>query len=268
MAPALLALVLLAAAPAAARPGPERYTFGYLVQIVGLFDLRMEGSIDLSPEGYVMAMNLKTEGMAEFAARYRMKARSEGSYASPVAAKAHESEVQSRFIERRTAKVHWNADGTASSEMVPPPKQDGREPVQPEMTRGAVDPLSALLVALLKPEPSAACSGRTAVYDGRRRYDLLPKLLGREAVEPRQAGAYRGPALHCELYVERIAGYSEKDFAKRRPEEPGFEVWFAARPDLTILMPVKVFADTRYGDTVATLTRLEKNGQPVDLQAR
>ena len=268
MAPALLALLLFATAPAAARPASERYTFGYLVQIVGLFDLRMEGSIDLSPEGYVMNMSLRTEGVAEVAARYRMKARSEGLHASPVTAKAHESEVQSRFIERRTAKVIWNADGTASAEMVPPPKQDGREPVRPEMTRGAVDPLSALLAALLKPEPAAACSGRTAVFDGRRRYDTLPKALGQDNIEPRAAGAYRGPALHCELYIERIGGYSAKDFAKRRPEEPGFEVWFARRPDLNILLPVKVFADTRYGETVASLTRLERNGQPIDLQAR
>lgn len=247
---------------------PERYTFGYLVQIVGLFELRMEGSIDLSPEGYVMAMNLRTEGLAELAARYRMSARSEGSHASPVVAKTHESEVQSRFIDRRTAKVRWHADGTATAEMVPPPKQDGRKVVSPEMTRGAVDPLSALLSAMLKPEPSAACSGRIPVFDGRRRYDLLPKALGQEIIEPRQAGAFRGRALHCELYVERIAGYSAEDYAHRRPEEPGFEVWFARRPDFTILLPVKVFADTRYGETVASLIRLEKDGQPVDLQAR
>ena len=152
--------------------------------------------------------------------------------------------------------------------MVPPPKQDGREPVTPEMTRGAVDPLSALLAALLKPDPATACSGRTPVFDGRRRYDTLPKVLGQANIEPRQAGAYRGPALHCELYIERIAGYSAKDFAKRRPEEPGFEVWFARLPGFPILLPVKVFADTRYGETVAMLTRLEKDGQAINLQAR
>ncbi len=248
---------------------PERYSFGYLVQFVGLFDLKMEGAIELTPDRYVITMDVRTEGMADSLTRYRMAARSEGAHGSPVAALAHESRVTSRFIDPRTAKVRWDAAGIAHAEMVPPPKKDGRDPVRPEMTRGAIDPLSALLAAILRPSAAEACSAHIPVFDGRRRYDLYPKATGTEKIEPRIAGAFRGEALHCVLYVDRIAGYSAKyDTATRGPDEPGFEVWFARRSDVDILLPAKVYADTRYGEVVATLARLEKDGRPIDLQAR
>jgi hypothetical protein len=186
-----------------------------------------------------------------------------------VLAAAHQSKVTSRFIDPRTAKVRWGADGIAHAEMDPPPKKDGRDPVDPAITRGAIDPLSALLAAILRPTTADACSQPIQVFDGRRRYDLLPKPGGTERLAPPVAGAFAGEALHCVLHVDRIAGYSKKyDTATRGPDEPGFEVWLARRADLGILLPAKIYADTRYGEVVATLARLEKDGQRVDLQAR
>lgn len=264
-----LAALSLCLMPGLAHAAAERYSFGYLVQFIGLFDLKMEGAIELTADRYVITMDLRTEGMADSLARYRMAARSEGTHASPVAALVHESRVTARFVDPRTAKVRWDPSGIARAEMVPPPKKEDRDPVQPDMTRGAVDPLSALLAAILHSTAADACSRPIQVFDGRRRYDLLPKPGGTEEIEPRVAGAFAGEALHCVLYVDRIAGYSKKfDTATRGPDEPGFEVWFARRPGLDILLPAKVYADTRYGEVVATLARLEKDGRPIDLQAR
>jgi hypothetical protein len=153
--------------------------------------------------------------------------------------------------------------------MEPPAKKDGRKAVSRELTRHTLDPMSALLAGLLQPSTEAACSGRTPVFDGRRRYDLMPKPVGSEHLPPPRAGAFTGVALHCEIYVERIAGYSKKaDTSARKAGEPEFEVWFAKMPEIGLLLPAKVYADTRYGEVVATLARLEKDGRPVDLQAR
>jgi hypothetical protein len=266
---ALAALLLCLMPYGAQAAGPDRYTFGYLVQFVGMFDLKMEGSIELTPDRYVINMDLRTEGLADSLTRYRMTARSEGTHASPITAVAHESKVSSRFIDPRTAQVRWDASGIAHAEMVPPPKKDGRAPVLPEMTRGAIDPLSALLAAILRPSAAEACGAPIPVFDGRRRYDLYPKPTGMAKIEPRTAGAFAGEALHCVLYVDRIAGYSSKyDTSVRGPDEPGFEVWFAQRPGVDILLPAKIYADTRYGEVIAMLARLEKNGQPIALQVR
>jgi hypothetical protein len=88
----------------------------------------------------------------------------------------------------------------------PPPEPD-RVPITDEHRRGVVDPLTALLIhnagvhGILAPD---ACNHTLAIFDGRRRYDLLMSFKPIDHLAKKE---YEGEVLVCNVVLRPIAGH-------------------------------------------------------------
>jgi len=141
----------------------------------------------------------------------------------------------------------------------PPPGPD-RVPVSEVHRRGVVDPLTALLipneVAGAAPAP-ASCDRRLAIFDGRRRYDLLLSFNRIDHVADRD---YEGAVLVCNLILQPIAGHRINStimtyIAGRRDMEIGFAPIKGTR----LLAPFRLSVPTLLGTMAIQATRFESS---------
>lgn len=169
----------------------------------------------------------------------------------------------------RDAQVYF-AEGTpARVEAVPSYAEDDRPYVPMEEQVGAVDPLSAALFSATFRDGDDVCAGTIKIFDGRRRYNLHLSYVGDEQLTARGKGRYEGPAMRCEAVFEQLKGFQEDGSGprKRRAYDPA-TVWVARFPapdgGADVLMPVKVVAETSWGNAVAhgrniQIRKLDKN---------
>jgi len=260
----LLTLALLL--PAAALGAERRVAFAYDVRAVGLFDMSLEGEAEFHPDRYAVAMRLATSGMGDAIARFRMQARSEGVIASPPMPRLHVQTSESRLYDSRAVRIRYDDTGLPSAEVTPPLRTDDRDVVQPEQARGAVDLLTALARSVQAGSPAEACKGRIPIFDGRRRYDLVPEPAGMEKLDPPTAGSFAGQALRCLMKQVRIAGFKRTDRDGQAGEALSFVVWLAQPPGWPLVMPVRIETESGYGRVISHIARAEVDGEPLALQ--
>lgn len=260
----LLTLALLL--PVAALGAERRVAFEYDVRAVGLFDMTLAGEAEFLADRYAVGMRLATTGMGDVMARFRMQARSEGVIASPPMPRKHVQGSESRLYDRRTVSIRYDDTGLPSTEVTPPITKDDRDPVQPEQARGAVDLLSALARSIQAASPVEACQGRIPVFDGRRRYDLVPEAMGTERLEPPSSGSFAGTALRCAMKQVRIAGFKKTDKDGRTGETLSFTVWLAQPAGWPVVMPVRIETESGYGRVISHIAKAEVDGAPLALQ--
>lgn len=123
----------------------------------------------------------------------------------------------------------------------PHPDTETRSPVSPQMKKGALDPLSAVLAIGIKVTDAKQCTGAVPVFDGRRRYDTVLEHLGSET--------YTGPlgpreTLRCQFRFVRHGGYRPR--AKRWKGIEG-TAWLQQVADGLPMLPVRVEVETSYG---------------------
>jgi hypothetical protein len=141
----------------------------------------------------------------------------------------------------------------------PPPGSD-RVPITEAHRRGVIDPLTALLIlnadAGAAPAP-ASCDRRLAIFDGRRRYDLL---LSFNRIDHVADQAYEGAVLVCNLLLQPIAGHRINStimtyIASRRDMEIGF----ASIKGTRLLAPFRLSVPTLLGTMAIQATRFESS---------
>ncbi len=145
----------------------------------------------------------------------------------------------------------------------PPSDEDDRD-VVPEAARlGTVDPVSAIYGLVLDSEDG--CSGRRAVFDGRRRYDIVAQDRGEGTVPPSSYAVYDGPARLCRLTIEKVEGFWTKYDMKRRYPDT-VDVWLAKVARDLPALPVRLEAETLIGALRVHLTDVQR-GRAADLPA-
>ncbi|MEM9140556.1 MAG: DUF3108 domain-containing protein [Pseudomonadota bacterium] len=145
-----------------------------------------------------------------------------------------EAETQGRMTQTGMAPDRFAADSrmrkkTQSVEMLyrdDAPMAVNAEPafipkpwqVDPTEQKGAVDPITAALMALAPMPVGQICNRTVEVFDGRRRYAI-------------EMGAPKpdGERIKCPANYKRIAGFKPK-MMKKSPNFP-FNIWFIERPD-------------------------------------
>jgi hypothetical protein len=91
-------------------------------------------------------------------------------------------------------------------------RPDGSK-VPPELQKGVIDPLSALLrlrdhAAAMRRGDAEVPPFEAAVFDGRRRTDVGARLLGRDSAV---VAGRKWPVLRLELSLRPLAGYNDND---------------------------------------------------------
>lgn len=143
------------------------------------------------------------------------------------------------------------ANGTVKDVSLDPPQEPDQQriPITEESRRGALDPISASLSRVpgvgdpLSPE---ACQRRTAVFDGKMRYDLQMAFKRIEMVKAEKG--YAGPAVVCAVYFMPVAGYIPSRAAiKYLSRIRDMEVWLVPIAGTRVLVPFRAQGPTPIG---------------------
>jgi hypothetical protein len=134
--------------------------------------------------------------------------------------------------------------------------------VKPDDTKNTLDPLSAVTFVFsgLAGNP---CAITAPVFDGRRRYDIA--LTRIKDVDIRMDnGLYQGKAIQCDVRYRQLAGF-RPNVLKQNESFPLIHAWFVNLPstvtgrDYTV--PVRVWAETKYGVLAMIATSVKVDGQ-------
>lgn len=267
------ALALAAAWPAAPTraesqaPPPLGLEYGLFVG--GLQALDVSTRVDLRESGYDIRFQARTDGFIGRLFPFVIEARTGGARADGRLRPARYATANrwgdngKRWVSMRYAGDGGSDESAPEIAAEPPSDEDDRD-VVPEAARlGTVDPVSAIYGLVLDSEDG--CSGRRAVFDGRRRYDIVAEDRGEGTVPPSSYAVYDGPARLCRLTIEKVDGFWTKYDMKRRYPDT-VDVWLAKVARDLPALPVRLEAETLIGALRVHLTGVQR-GRAAELPA-
>ncbi len=134
--------------------------------------------------------------------------------------------------------------------------------VKPDDAKNTLDPLSAITF-LFSGVAGAPCTASAPVFDGRRRYNVELTRV-RDLDIKMDNGLYAGKAVQCVARYRQIAGFRPW-VLKNNETFPVINAWFVtvssdiAGREYTV--PVRIWADTKYGVLAILATGLKVDGQ-------
>jgi hypothetical protein len=150
-------------------------------------------------------------------------------------------------------------NGVATTvELKEPPPGSDRLPIADGHRRGIVDPLTALLIHNVGAGDVLAadgCNRILAIFDGRRRYDLL---LSFKRIDHLADKEYQGEVLVCNAILRPIAGHrAESAIMKYVAGRRDMEIGFAPIKGTRFLAPFRLSAPTLLGTMAIQATQFE-----------
>jgi Protein of unknown function (DUF3108) len=137
--------------------------------------------------------------------------------------------------------------------------------VKQDDTKNTMDPLSAItfIFSGLGAQSGNPCATTAPVFDGRRRYDI--ELTRIKDVDVRMdSGLYQGKALQCDVRYHQLAGFRPR-VLKDNEKFPLIHAWFVSLPSpvagLDYVVPVRIWAETKYGVLALLATSVKVDGQ-------
>lgn len=242
--------------PAAHAAGDEdrQVALSYEVKVGGIHGARADTILRIAGDRFVAEASVGKEGILDALSKaYRAVHVSRGRVlASGVAPSESVAEIVSGD-KARALHASYTGDGTLTIAENPPPEiKPGRE-VSAAHRRGAWDPLMAAMVAVLG--RSDPCAGTLPVFDGRTRFDLVPKKLGSESF-PSKDFKVKGQSMVCEVRLRKIAGYKPNTDPDEDFDKPA-KLWLGALDDSGRLYPLRVEIETSFGTVAGQLRKFD-----------
>lgn len=222
-------------------------TLSYGVFAKGFKGLSVDVEVEVEGTGYSARLDARTAGVVSWFFDWQMQAESAGALDGGAVAPAVYKAQNARGESRRWLEIDYVDDGSAKVLGEPSAADDGRPEVGPEMTVGTIDPLSALVGALLATTDGQICPERVAIFDGRRRYDMESETMPVRRFTGSGLAPYAGEAAGCRVVVEQIAGFKEKETSNRDVLNSEIAVWLADVADNGFLLPVRLEMRGRAG---------------------
>ncbi|NQW09943.1 MAG: DUF3108 domain-containing protein [Alphaproteobacteria bacterium] len=253
-------LALLAAAmdlTGPARAETPRIRASYDVYFGGLHILAAEAEFEPGEARYSATARSRTEGILAVFFDWRGQSRSEGRYVDHRAIPSRHRNTGLRGDETRDVEIAYDADGAVTRATVaPPPDPDEVTDLPADAEVGTIDPLSVIAELMRAVTLGRECSGRYAVFDGRRRYDLIVTDQGAATLPPTDYAIYSGPVMVCGVEYRLLGG--ERKEKSRYAKTARERVVYVARPDATLpAIPVGLKIETDFGTLMAHLTGIE-----------
>jgi hypothetical protein len=227
--------LLLASLLLMALPGPgsaEPLEARYVAAVAGITVTEVVVLLDLQRSSYRIRTVLQTRGVTSLFGRGEQTTEAEGTFRNA-------EPVPSRFVtvgvwRGRLRHIEIDYPPGASRPVLrvlePPETPEEREPVPLELSRGTLDPLSALVKLSRAVAETGRCDGTAAIFDGRRRTDAVARTIGRDLLPRRHWGgeAWSGEALHCGLEWHQLAGFQPSQDREERGRVNTGSAWIAS----------------------------------------
>jgi hypothetical protein len=252
-------MAVLASSLALAGAGPvgaaAPLTLHYEVSASGIEVLTIDFRVTENGGGYDLAGFIRTAGVLRLVSSYSMRLESRGAIAAEeLRPRLHEMASGTRGRAERSQHLDYTADGAIRAELRPPEDPDKPAPTAEQIV-GTVDPLTALLRVSHVIARTGRCAARIAVYDGRRRYDMVLSDDGSERLGPSAGYAYAGMVQRCTGDIIKIAGFSfDRDYM---PHANHGQVWMAAPRPGSPPLPIRLDFSSDFGTVSVRLARIE-----------
>lgn len=156
--------------------------------------------------------------------------------------------------------LDYDAQGTPKLTMDPP--QDVKDKVHAFERRNTQDPMSTFLLPI-KADGSNPCERKTAIFDGKRRYDLQFTFEREDQITTRDKG-YSGKALVCTVTFKPGTGTERKKFTSMMRTNRDTQIWLAPMNGGKVYLPVKLVVSTPLGGAVMEVTSLQEITQKAE----
>lgn len=259
VAAAVVAISAVGAVPGAraedARATGTAMDLYYKVFIGGFHVVDLKVDIGLDPGSYRIRTDINTSGMIGRMFPWSMEAYSHGQLddgkVAPVAARQGNTwRGKERYIDLTFT------DGVARVERIKPKAdEDDRKKVPAALRTGAVDLASAIMTIIEKLDTKGQCTAQVAVFDGRRRYDLMAAPAGTDHLFASGYSPFAGPTTNCDVWIVRKAGFKDNGRSEWSAGERKAHVWMGRAFDKAPLVPARLTFQTPYGALIAYLNR-------------
>ena len=156
--------------------------------------------------------------------------------------------------EKRLSKVKWiDGKNTLRYEINPPLNLEKVFPIPKESLVDIIDPITAFLQIIQNIKTNKDCSGKYRIFDGRRRYDVISKKLGKFFLENDRPRSFRGQTVICGFKFLPIGGHRVK--SKWKPENDKFtdvKIYFANVKE-NLIFPVRMTLTRWFGEIIVRL---------------
>jgi len=155
-------------------------------------------------------------------------------------------------------EMSFGSDGATVTRIEPPPDEDGRDRIPPELLKNTLDLASAVLSISRSMKTKGGCNHRLPVFDGRHRYDLVLNQLERAEMVRSSYSPFHGAVVICRAEIDRIKGFKPRDWSDDdEGRDRSVVVSIGTVFDDVSPMPVRVDFETRFGAVIAHLVRAE-----------
>lgn len=248
------ALIPTPAAAVDKTSGLSDVDLSYKIYVGGFHVADIQLDLDLAPENYDIAAKVKTSGMVGRMFPWWMQAYSRGEIVGagvmPVTAGQRNSwKGRERFLDMTFT------DGVARiARIAPKPESDDRDNVPVAMRTGVVDLASAIVSIIRKMDGDDTCSAKVAVFDGRRRYDLIARPDGAEKLRPSGYTPFVGDTVNCMMSIHKKVGFKKTDKSGWNDEGRQARVWMGKAFSDVPPVPIRITLNTPLGGLVAHLS--------------
>jgi hypothetical protein len=192
------------------------------------------GSVD------ILSVLVRGEGVAQVSGAIKDARLVPATFSSTLTEDGEKGELKMTFDDGNVTDVKDTA---------PPPGLD-RVPLTQAHAQGVTDPLTALLVPDEGGE--ASCNRTLAIFDGRRRYDLVLSFKRMEKMRDKE------PVLVCSVVLRPIAGHRASSMImKYVTERRDMEISFAPITGTRFLAPLRLLVPTLIGTMAVQATSFE-----------
>lgn len=257
----LAAAGLLLWSGAAAAGESKAVRASYEVYFGGFHALNAEAYLENGAERYRITAEAETQGFLSWFLSWRGTTESKGRLiADAVIPELHDNWGTADEGERLVS-LRYDAAGNIV-ETVAEPEQDweDRHPLPPDAGKGTLDPLSVIVGLGQLLRNGGACEGSFAVFDGRKRYDLIVADAGVIRLEPNNYSIFDGEARGCRLDYEMLGGH-RIERSKYAATAYDRIVWVARPAADAPLIPVRLSIETAYGRVMGHLTGYSIDGE-------
>lgn len=250
---ALAAAIVLGSAGVSRAADQPALELDYEVYVGGMNPVGATALFGLTPDSYAMRVEATPQGMVRMFGRWTFLGRAWGTLDGSSAVPRLFETVERKPERERRLEVRYGPDQAPDTVFVPEGWAGSDGVVQKTDAIGTADPLGALAALSRAVAGGEACSGTHAVFDGRRRYDLVATDVRDVVLEPSRRSAYAGPARLCRLRMDPVAGKWRDAGSNHfwRLPQPGedrwVDVWLAAPVAGGPVVPVRLEADSKLG---------------------
>lgn len=257
---ALATVGLAASAPAAATQNAAHLTYvGYLG---GAPVLSLEANIAV-PAGskpaegsYIVTADMATTGNLALLYPFTQSLKASGALNGSKPRPASYRSDMRIWNKLQSVALTYGANGKVAIEAVPLTRQ-AQQAQQQGYANGTMDPASAIVAVAAAFAQTGSCSGRYALFDGARRYDLVLEQGGFADLDGLAGSYYAGSATECSATSELVAGFQKSALqADLYPQSA--KLWMAPAIAGFPSVPVRIVAQSSFGEMTLELTQVSQ----------